>query len=207
MKTSTQNLPLVLALLMVCSSASALAQEKCHYQPAFATLQQQLPTMPAPEASKALQKYFVEHENAQACELTQIERLLDGKEIELIKLSSGNTTLKPHSFFHCNQFNPKTAQCQSPMEDGTAHPMQANLAFKPLPTPAATMRLTSDLPGAKLIGIYQTTLAAALDGKPAKPLPLGDTIKWKAGRSGGVLIAIYKTTGPWAYRKSVWYFQ
>ncbi len=195
------------ALILICSANSAQATQTCRYLPTFGALQQQLPQLNAQQAVTALQKYLLEHDNAQSCELAEIERQLDAKEIEMIKLSADGIALRPHHIYRCNEFNPRTAQCQSPFEDGTAHPLQVNLQFKPLARPTTALQLSDTLVEAKLIGLYRTSLAAALDGKAAKPLPKNIAIKWKASSTDSILIAIYKTSGPWGYRKAVWYFQ
>lgn len=197
----------ILILALTCIGTPASAQDQCRYLPEFTTLQQQLPGMSTIAAVLALQKHVLEHENPQACELTEVERLLALQEAKLIELTIGAMTLAPQNIFRCNEFNPKSAQCRSPMEDGTAHPMLANLKFKPYPQPVLPGALQSALPNAKLIGLYQTTLAAALDGKSARKLAKGKPIRLKPEADGTVLIAIYQTSGPWAYRKAVWYFK
>ena len=197
----------ILAALVLCFASDARAQGKCPYLPEFSALQTQIKNITAPNAVIALEKYLAAHENGQACELVEIDRLLSIKEIALIKLTAANSEIHPHSVYRCNEFNPKTAQCQSPMEDGTAHPMSAGITFTPVAAPRTAMRIVSSLPTAQLIGLYQTTLTSALDGKAAKRLPHSATVYWKTRHQESILIAIYKTTGPWAYRKAVWYFQ
>ncbi len=146
------------AVMVMCYAGSALAQDKCTYLPAFAALQAQNQRIAAPSAAIALEKYVADHENAQGCELAEIDRLLSIKEIALIKLTTANTEIHPHSVYRCNEFNPKTAQCQSPMGDTTAHPVSAGITFIPAPAPGTAIRIVSSLPAAQLVGRYQTTL-------------------------------------------------
>ncbi|WP_338846087.1 hypothetical protein V8J88_20340 [Massilia sp. W12] len=195
------------SLGLSCAPPLAQAQAQCAYQPAFKTLQQQLPSLSSAQSIQALQQFYAANENAQPCEVARIEQLLDDQETALIRLHMGSVARKPQRLLRCNQFTAKTAQCQSPYEDNTAHPLQNNLRFTPWPAPPHVLRLQVDLPQAKLIGVYQTTLAAALDGKPAKRLGAATQIKLREAEKNLVLIAIYKTPGPWAYRKLVWYFE
>lgn len=202
MQTLLRHLPLILAF---CTS-NAFAQVACPHPPAFSALQKQLPSLTTQQAATALQNYVTHHTSPEVCELIEVENLLRSKEIELITLHSGATQLQPDNVYRCNVFTPKTAQCQSPLEDGTAHPLQTNLQFKPRLTPTMPLHLKTALANAKLLGIYHTTLAAALDGKAAKRLPTSETVNWQA-RPNSIIIAIYRTPGPWQYRKAVWYFQ
>lgn len=195
------------SLPLACLTPAAMAQTQCSYQATFLSLQQQLPSLPTAQGILALQRFYAENENAQFCELARIEELLDSKEAALVSLRQGSAELKPQHLMRCNLFNGKTAQCQSPYEDLTAHPRQNNLNFKPWPVPTQALRLKVDLPQAKLLAVYHTTLAAALDGKPAKRLSTSPQFNWQGKSKNEVLIAIYKTPGPWAYRKLVWYFE
>lgn len=157
-------------------------------------------------AVAALQKYVATHDNPEGCELTEIDRLLGEKERSLINLELKEAKIPAQIVFRCNRFDPRTAQCQSPMEDGTAHGIATGISPKPFPSAGSAFRVTSKLPAAKLVGLYRIALSDALDSKTASRLGSSNTGKWQPTRTTSALIAIYKTKGPWAYRKAVWYF-
>lgn len=196
-----------LVILVACAATAATAQDTCPYLPEFKVLRPKLDAMPLADAVAALQSYVAEHDSPNACEYFEIDRLLSDRETKLVKLVFGGKELPAQLVFRCDRFNPKTAQCQSPMEDGTAQYADVGVVPTTVLNGRTAFEVVSNLPGAHLQALYRTSISNALDGRPAKRLgnvPLG---KWRASHEISVLIAIYRTTGPWAYRKAVWYFQ
>ena len=196
-----------LAIAALLCATTVFAQDDCPYLPAFKTLRQQLDTMSPIDAVAALQKYAGENDNSSACESFEIDRLLGERETKLIKLAIGGKEIPAQVVFRCKRFDSKTAQCQSPMEDGTTQFAAVGITAMPVPMEGLKFQVVSKLPNAKLIGIYRTSMASALDGKPAKHLGNGPAGKWQSTYKTSALMAIYKTAGPWAYRKAVWYFE
>lgn len=194
-------------IVLTCNAGDGFASVDCPFLPAFQSMRKQLDTMPVLTAISTLQKYFVENENPQACELFEINRLLGQRESPLIKLKLGAKEIAAQVVFRCNEFDPVTAQCQSPMNDDTVHYFSNGAVPLPFPEKNTPYRVISELPATQLIGLYQTSLASALDGKPARRLGDAAVNKWRQSNDANVLFAIYKTQGPWRYRKAVWYFK
>ncbi len=201
----------LLSVLALASTAgNALAQDNCAFSPAFQQVRGSLGSLSTIAATKALQSFAEKPQSPELCEATALDEALGEREKQLVTLvdEAGNGS-PAHAVFRCNVFIAKTAQCQSPNEDGTAHP---NLAGALVPLKIEKTRIfevKSELPDAKLHAIYLTTLAKALDGKQATRLTARSRIKGSALAPTTVLIAIYKTQGAnkaWAYRKAVWYF-
>lgn len=194
-----------IAVVLACSAAHVFAQDTCPYLPAFKVLRNKLDSMSPLQAAKALQSYAANNNNPENCEYMELDRNLAARESMLVKMVSGGRDTPAQVVFRCNDFNPKTAQCQSPLEDGTVHAMPVG---KPSvqPQSGAAYRIASQLPAATLHAIYRTSQSDALDGRPAARLGMHSQGKWSAMPPSTVLIAIYKTKGPWAYRKVVWYF-
>ncbi len=177
----------------------------CAFSPEWNALQTRISSMTVQNAADALQKHIAYHENIENCELEQAELSLSGLESQLISVKEAGRQYAPQMLLRCNVFNPSTAQCQSPMEDATAHPRLVDAKLKFLSLPAQSLQVVSQMKGAKLLGVYQTSLVAALDGKPASKL--GKQIILQQQQSPVILMAIYKTKGPWRYRKAIWYFE
>lgn len=209
MKNSRCRLIIFLAVTAV--ATSAWAQDRCNFSPAFEQVRSALGGMSPLAATKALHAFAIKPQSPDLCEANALDEALGEREKQLALLASKRGgTINAYAVSRCNVFNAKTAQCQSPNEDGTAHPNLSG-GFAPLKVdPADTFDLTSQLPHAKLHAVYLTTLSNALDGKPAKRLATRSSIKAAALAPATVLIAIYKTPGgnvsAWAYRKAVWYF-
>jgi hypothetical protein len=192
----------------ICLAANVSAQDNCPYSLEFKSLRGTLTAFSTLEAVNRLQVFAEKNKSPEHCEAVAIDQALGERERLLIKLSSKGSKESPaHVVFRCDVFNSKTAQCQSPMEDGTAHPNLNEKVIVPLPIQkSGAFEIVSQLPDAKLYAVYLTTLSHALDGKPAKPLSVRSGVKWSTVSPSTVLIAIYKTNAPWAYRKAVWYF-
>lgn len=201
-------LSILFAAVLAIGAVGASAQEGCPYLPEFKALRSKLDAMSAQKAVQALQDYVVHHENPEACELDDIDRLLSEREPRLVSLVIGSKKIPAQVVYRCNEFDPITAQCRSPWEDGTAHPMSAGIALMPAPAAGTSYRVAERLPSAKLVGLYRISLADALDGKAATAIiaKKGQT-SWRPVSGAIAFIAIYKTDGPWAYRKAVWYFE
>jgi len=204
---TTRNVSWI-ALLLACAACTrpaAVEEGGCPYLPQFIELRPKLAGLPPAKAAAALQAYSATHENPQACEATEIDRLLGDLEKQLFVLVSGEQRLAAQVVFRCNQFDSQSARCDSPMADGTSHPL--SFGIQPLPGPAGpNLQFQSEQPGAELIGIYQIALGDALDGKAATSLGNVSPVAVPASSQDSALIAIYRTTGPWRYRKVVWYF-
>jgi hypothetical protein len=201
--------PLFLAVTSLFISACAVAGSDCPYLPEFKSLQKQLENLPALDAVVALQKFVLEHENPEGCEYAEIDSLLQEREVTLIRLAIGGGEKPAQVVYRCDEFDPTTAQCRSPMEDGTARPLSAGVVPMTSPPAGSAYRITSAIPASELVGIYQVTLSDALNGKPAVRIGKESTGKWNRPRrnTSVALMAVYKTQGPWAYRKAVWYFR
>lgn len=198
----------ICALLMLSACvATPAVSDTCPYLPAYRQLQSTLPGMTAAQASTALESYAATHDNPEGCEAADLDRRLGDAERALFSLRTQDQRRLPaQAVYRCNEFDPATATCRSPMEDGTAHPMSAGIApFAPPPAPA--LAVASERKGATLQSVYIVSLADALDGRPATRLTLqAGSTTLPAGARDLALIAIFKTKGPWRYRKAVWYF-
>jgi hypothetical protein len=201
---------LTASFAFVCVNPSAWAQDNCSYSLAFQQIRGTLGGLSALAATKALQAFAAKPQSAELCEATALDDALGEKEKQLVTLVNQYGSASPaQAVFRCNVLNAKTAQCQSPYEDGTTHP---NLAepFVPLKMDSkGKFDIRSQLPEAQLYAVYLTTLNKALNGKPAKQLATHRSIQGAALAPNTVLIAIYKTRGAnktWAYHKAVWYF-
>lgn len=204
-----------IAVVLACTVANVFAQDICPYLPAFKALRNRLDSMSALDAAKALQAYASNSDNPENCEYMELDRALAARERTLVKLVSGGRDTPAHAVSRCNEFNLKTAQCQSPLEDGTAQVSESGVTPAAAPKPGAGYEIVSQLPGATLYAVYRTSLSDALNGRAAKKVGIHSRGKWYTVPSSTVLIAIYKTNktnktnkakGPWAYRKVVWYF-
>ncbi len=199
------------SLAFACMMSSAWSQDGCAYSAAFQQVRSTLGSMSTLDATKALQAFAVKPQSPDLCEAAALDDALGEREKLLVTLvdKSGSEN-SAHVVFRCNIFTARTALCQSPNEDGTAHPnLTGTLA--PLKVKGNdTFDIKSQLPDAKLYAVYVTTLSNALNGKPAKRLTNHGGIKASTLTPATVLIAIYKTQGAknktWAYRKAVWYF-
>lgn len=200
------RLLIVAALFSAYSANAQPTQDGCTYLPEFQALSAQLSQQPAGKAAAALTRYIADHENLENCEYTEIDRMLAAQEAQLFRVLADKTDLKAQIVYRCNQFDPRTANCDSPMQDNTAHPFSAGIS--PLAVPdTRKIKVVSELPGATLQAIYQISLADAIDGKSATLLSSKKSeLLLISGKNGFALMAIYKTTGPWRYRKIVWYF-
>ena len=187
------------------------SQDGCAYSAAFQQVRSTLGGLSTIDATRALQAFAVKPQSPDLCEAAALDDALGEREkllVTLIDKSGGEN--HAHGVSRCNLFNARTALCQSPNEDGTAHP---NLTGTLTPLKIASIGsfdVKSQLPDAKLYALYITTLSNALDGKPTKRLTTSGRIKASALGPATVLIAIYKTQGTknhaWAYRKAVSYF-
>jgi hypothetical protein len=188
-----------------CANAQP-TQDGCTYLPEFQALSAQLSQQPAGKAAVALARYITDHDNLENCEYTEIDRMLSEKEAQLFRVITDKTDLKAQIVYRCNQFDSRTANCESPMLDNTAHPFSAGIS--PLAIPGTRkIKFVSELPGATLQAIYRISLADAIDGKSAILLSSKKSeLLLISGKKDFALMAIYKTTGPWRYRKVVWYF-
>lgn len=193
-------------LMLSAGLATPAVSDTCPYLPAYRQLQSTLPGMTARQASSALESYAATHDNPEGCEAADLDRRLDEAERTLFSLRlQDQRRLPAQAVYRCNEFDPVTAACWSPMEDGTAHPTSAGIA--PLAPPAQAFTVGSERQGAKLQSVYVVSLADAVDGRPATRVKLqGGSATLPAGAKDVALIAIYKTKGPWRYRKAIWYF-
>jgi len=197
----------VYPLLMLSAGLSMPAiGDTCPYLPAYRQLQSKLPGMSARQASAALESYAATHDNPEGCEAADLDRRLGEAERELFSLRfQDQRRLPAQAVYRCNDFDPMTTACRSPMEDGTAHPLSAGIA--PLAPPTQAFTVDSERQGVKLQSIYVVSLADAVDGRPAKRVKLqGGSATLPSGAKDVALIAIYRTKGPWRYRKALWYF-
>jgi hypothetical protein len=192
-------------------ASSAWSQDDCKFSPAFQQVRSTLDGLSPLDATKALQALSIKSQSPELCEAAALDDALGEREKLLVALvgKNGNENAA-QMVFRCNIFNAKTASCQSPNEDGTAHPNLTGTLTSVNVKSTDTFDIKSRLPDAKLYAVYLTTLSRALDGKPAKRLSAPNGINAKSLTPATVLIAIYKTQGArssaWAYQKAVWYF-
>jgi hypothetical protein len=193
-------MPLLLA------AAAVAPDPSCHHRPAFAAIEARAAAK-APGALAQAYAYAADpaHDDPTGtCEAIAVDGLIATLERDAVSLSVGNTHLHPDAAFHCTAFDPRTTACNGLVADGTAQPQDATA---PRPAAPAKATLASGLGDARLIGLYRTTIAAALDGKPAVPLPTGPTVTLGRVPPATVLVAIYTAPAPYHYRKLVWYFR
>lgn len=197
---------LFLALAMGSGPTLVLAQDACPFLPAFKKLAKQLDSMSPQVAVLALEKYVVENDNPEACELFEVNKLLAEREQKLIHLTINGKAIPPQMVFRCNQFNQATSQCQSPMEDTTAHMASNGIVPAAMPVAGTEYKIESALPNANLISVYQMTLGNISQGKRGKRVADKAISRWLVAKDTSVLIAVFQSKGAWQYRKAVWYF-
>ena len=163
--------------LRLCVVATAFApypataqqtQGACAYLPAFQALSAQLPSLSPSQAAAALSRYVASHDNPENCEYSEIDRLLTEQETKLFRFFADETRQDAQMVYRCNQFDPRTARCDSPMADNTAHPFNAGISPLAIPD-SKRITFVSALPGATLAAIYKVTLADALDWGDENP--------------------------------------
>jgi hypothetical protein len=198
---------LIAISLIICSvslSASAVEEDTCPYLPEFKKLRAKLGTLQPAEVVHALEQYWKRGDQRETCEMFEIDALLDEQEKSFFFLQVGTTQLPAQVIMRCNEYESKTTTCQSPVEDKTLHndPPLPSLAV-----PATKFSVVSNFPSAQLVGIYRRFYNDVLDGNPATRLkPKQGLVSLPKDAKHFVLIAVYKTSGPWSYRKVVWYF-
>lgn len=141
-----------------------------------------------------------------SCEYSEIDRLLAIEEAKLFQFIAEGTKQTAQVVYRCNQFDPRTARCESPLEDNTAHPFSSGISPLTIPD-GKQIKFISALPRANLAAVYRVSLADALDGKSATLLSSGtETIAFPSSAKNIALIAIYTTQDTWRYRKAIWYY-
>lgn len=198
---------LIAISLIVCSvglSASAVEEDTCPYLPEFKKLRAELGTLQPAEVVHALEQYSAHSESADTCEMYEIHSLLDEPEKSFFFLQVGTTRLPAQVIMRCNEFDSKTTTCQGPMLDGTFH---NEPRIPPLAVPSTRFSVVSHFPAAQPVGIYRI-FRDSHEGKTVtrRLKPKQGHISLPKDAKDFVLIAVYKTSGPWPYRKVVWYF-
>lgn len=198
------RLAVIGALCLVAAPAVA-GGDGCPWLPEYRRLQSALPTMSPDRAVAALQRHAATHENPEGCEAADIDRRLASLERRQFHAVDGRRQHAPQAVFRCNQLEPATGRCTGPMEDGSAQ-IDGQRLGAPVRFAGDTVSLTTRRPDARLVGVYLTTPADLLDGRPPAAPTRDAAVRLPEARRGGVLMAIYETPGPWRYRKVVWLF-
>ncbi len=187
------------------SNSTAAAAPGCPYLPEFLSLQAELPDLGPAEAADRLNLNAAQYSNPEGCEGTELERLLTGAESQLSHLAFADTRHAAQLTLRCEEWDAKTTRCHGPVEDGSAHPAMLGLTALTSPT-TSSFRLETGLKNAKLLGVYVVSLAAALDGKPARRLTGESEFELPSGSKDVAIVALYEAEGTWRYRKAIWYF-
>ena len=200
-----RQIMMLIALAGTSTFVAAVPQETCPYLPEYRGLRATLPRMSPQGVAAAIERYASTHENPDGCEAADIDRRLAALEKSQFQLRFDRARWSAHAVFRCNEFDPKSGRCVGPMEDGTAQVGGTSNA-QPL-RPRGKAIVATSHQTARLVGLYVTTLANALDGRAPISLPMSEALELPAGSRGSqVLIAVYTTEGAWRYRKAVWYF-
>ena len=204
MKLSAQFMTLIV-LAGTATFAAAVPKDTCPYLAEYRRLRPTLPRMSSQSAAAAIERYASTHENPEGCEAADIDRRLASLEKSQFQLRFEHQQWSAHAVFRCNEFDAKSGRCFGPMEDGTAQ--MDGLGKPPLRRPRGEAIVATSHRTARLVGLYSTTLADALDGRAPTSLPMSEPLTLPAGQRGSrVLMAVYTTEGAWRYRKAVWYF-
>lgn len=197
---------LVAALLCI-ASVPAAAADNCPYLPDYVQLRQQLHGMPPVEAVAALERYSSSHENPEACEAIEIDRQSGALERQLFTLDDGRQRVAAHAVYRCNRVDLRTARCDGPVEDGTAHPMSLGEPSARLQHAPSNADFRTELRGSALHRVYMVSLADALDGRAARRLIVRHgKVRISEDARNVAIVAIYRTNGPlWRFRKAVWW--
>ncbi len=197
----------MIALATFAKAGVSTAHNPCPYLPAFKTLQKRLPRMSSIDGLAALEKYRAEHENPAACEGIEIDRLKGLRESSFASLTDGITKRPAQAVFRCMQFDKATTRCDGPVLDTTAQPLSTGVRYTAVNFNAdRPLTIRFDLPGARLIGVFQARLGDLTDGKAAVALNVAkNSFAPSEAASGSVIIALFETQGEWKYRKLVWY--
>lgn len=177
-------------------AVGAWAQDGYAYSAAFQQVRSTLGGLSPLKATKALRAFADTPQSPDLCETAALDNALGEREKLLVVLvgKNGKKTLRTWSFAAIVE-RKKTARCQSPNEDGTAHPNLSGTLTPLKAESAGTFAIKSQLPDAKLYAVYLTTLRKALVGKPAKRLAPHISVNAKALTPATVLIAADKTQG------------
>lgn len=194
---------LVAALAAMLSAADrpARADDGCPMSPARDKIMREAEGLTALAAIARLEP-LLRADRIKACEAIAIDRALARSEASLIGLRTTSGVLPAQAVFHCGRFDPAVGSCDGLVGDGTAQPLSAGLS--PLSAPGDKMAVDARLPDASLIGLFRTSPADLLDGKPA--VALGTAAREIEARAGTIVFAVFETKGAWRYRKAVWYF-
>lgn len=201
---------ILLAALLCVAAMPVAAADNCPFLPDYEQLRQQLPNMAAAEVVAALERYSRSHENPEACEAIEIDRQLGVFERQLFTLGTSAQALPriaAHAVYRCNRVDLRTARCDGPVEDGTAHPMSLGEPSARLQHVPLNASFRAELRGSKLYRVYLVSLADALDGRAARRMVTRQgQVRIPDDARNVAIIAIYRTSGsPWRFRKAVWW--
>jgi hypothetical protein len=186
--------------------SAAVGEDECPYLPEFRQVEQDVRGLSPVQAAAEWDRYLLQHENPAFCEAADVDRRLGELERDLFLIVTDGQRIPCQLVLRCNQFDPVTAQCRGPMEDGTTGPLSPGVGT-PLSGTHEPFAIVSSLPGTTVEGLFVTSMGDALDGRPATRLSMDlSAVTLSSGARNVILMAIYRTTGSWAYRKAVWYF-
>ena len=188
-----------------CYTSLCRADDVCAYSAEFTKLRQMVNSLSTKELINKLENYVDTHEDRESCEDVEIDNILEQKEKTLFHLVSGKKKFEAQVVLRCNEFNSTTARCESPMADSTTERSERHI--KALTIPKGSIFIKNNYPGAKLIGMYWNSNTKMLDGGNATKLKIiNGFYQLPIDMKDSVVMVIYKTKGPWHYRKVVWYF-
>ncbi|MBL8574105.1 MAG: hypothetical protein JNM13_10550 [Hyphomicrobiaceae bacterium] len=195
------GLAAALAVFVGAAGSPARADDGCPMSPARDKIMRDATGLAAAEAIARLE-LLLRADRIKTCEAIAIDRAVARAEASLIGLRTASGVLPAQAVFHCGRFDPAVGSCDGLVGDGTAQPLSAGLS--PLPVPGDKVVLDVRLSDASLIGLFRTSPADLLDGKPAAVL--GTAAREIEARAGTIVFAVFETKGAWRYRKAVWYF-
>jgi hypothetical protein len=200
---------MVLPLLALVAAAPLQAaappvDDQCTYLPQYRALQTAIADVPPEAALPKLYAYAADpaNENPVGCDAGDIDSAISKREQSLIALDRGGAPVAPQGYSHCDKFVPRSIVCNGYVADGTGQP-DGQQIMTPLPAMAKTGTIRTRIPGARLVGLYRTTLRDVQSGRPA--IKLTGTVV-PAMKRGTVLIALFDGLKHWRYGKAVWYF-
>lgn len=109
--------------------------------------------------------------------------------------------------YRCYQLTRRTLECKGAVADDTSKPFSAGIT--PLTRPLGPrVAIVSETSGLTLVGVFHTSLSRLLNGNPPTRIQRrGNEIAVRSLPTDSILIAIFKRSEQWAYRKFVWYYR
>ncbi len=197
-------------LITLFVSPASFAQDNCPAILGFSVLQEKIKDSPPAQALRLLNNFSAKADIVASCQADKIEALFEQVEQAHFRLENAqkNTVFAPQVILRCNQFNRQTAQCTLPKADDTLrYQLSEHPVFLQQPSVDSRWHFATGLPGYQLLATYRMSMQSAPAVAQTLPKALSSKTLWPSTEKKQAIIAIYKTSGAWQYRKVVWYFE